>query len=91
MISAGSGSIRAPAAVHGLFGIRPSTGAIDNEGVIPFSKNFDTFGVFTRDIGTLVSAAETLYTKKVDNRACFKVRRGSSLKVPHAYSTTIET
>ncbi|KAJ5929901.1 amidase [Penicillium verhagenii] len=79
----GSGSIRAPAAIHGLFGIRPSTDAIGNEGVIPFSKNFDTFGVFTREIGTLVSAASTLYTKEVDGRTCFKPK----YLIPHSKMT----
>ncbi|KAG8406042.1 hypothetical protein J3458_021382 [Metarhizium acridum] len=67
-----SGSVRAPAAVHGLFGIRPSTDAIDNEGVIPFSKNFDTFGIFTRDMGTLALTSSVLYNQKGEIPACFK-------------------
>lgn len=69
----GSGSVRAPAAIHGLFAIRPSTNAIDNQGVIPFSKNFDTFGIFTRDIETLASASSVLYNQNAQIPACFKV------------------
>ncbi|KAL7924435.1 amidase signature domain-containing protein [Trichoderma austrokoningii] len=67
-----SGSVRAPAAIHGLFAIRPSTDAIDNQGVIPFSKNFDTFGIFTRDIDILSSASSVLYNQKEEIPACFK-------------------
>ncbi|CAG8371447.1 unnamed protein product [Penicillium salamii] len=67
-----TGSVRAPAAVHGLFGIRPSTGAIDNEGVIPFSKNFDTFGLFTRDNDTLKRVSSVLYNQNAEIPACFK-------------------
>ncbi|KAJ5113150.1 amidase [Penicillium angulare] len=67
-----SGSIRAPAAAHGLFGIRPSTDAIENEGVIPFSKNFDTFGVFTRDMKTLTLASSVLYSQTAEVSSCFE-------------------
>jgi len=69
----GSGSVRAPAAINGVFGIRPSTGAIDNQGVIPFSKNFDTFGIFTRDMETLSKASAVLYNMAAGLSACFKV------------------
>ncbi|KAL2369276.1 amidase [Blastomyces gilchristii SLH14081] len=67
-----SGSVRAPAAVHGLFAIRPSTDAIDNKGVIPFSKNFDTFGIFTRNIETLTAASSVLYNQHAEIHSCFK-------------------
>ncbi|KAM0463187.1 hypothetical protein ACHAPV_003314 [Trichoderma viride] len=70
-----SGSVRAPAAIHGLFAIRPSTDAIDNQGVIPFSKNFDTFGIFTRDIEILASTSSVLYNQQAEIPACFKVRQ----------------
>lgn len=73
----GSGSVRAPAAIHGLFAIRPSTDAIDNQGVIPFSKNFDTFGIFTRDVEILASASSVLYNQKTEIPACFKVRQSN--------------
>lgn len=70
----GSGSVRAPAAIHGLFAIRPSTDAIDNKGVIPFSNHFDTFGIFTRDIETLTQASSVLYNQRAEIPSCFKVR-----------------
>jgi hypothetical protein len=43
------GSIRKPAALVGAFGLRPSHGALDLEGVIPVSAEMDTAGFFTRD------------------------------------------
>ncbi|KKZ66861.1 hypothetical protein EMCG_07467 [[Emmonsia] crescens] len=67
-----SGSVRAPAAIHGLFAIRPSTDAIDNKGVIPFSNHFDTFGIFTRDIETLTTASSVLYNQRAEIPSCFK-------------------
>ncbi|EGC47731.1 amidase [Histoplasma capsulatum var. duboisii H88] len=67
-----SGSVRAPAAIHGLFAIRPSTDAIDNKGVIPFSKNFDTFGIFARNIETLTTASSVLYNQHAEIPSCFK-------------------
>ncbi|KAI9637823.1 amidase signature domain-containing protein [Dioszegia hungarica] len=43
------GSVRIPAAVSGLYGNRPTSGAITLENVIPISPTFDTLGVLARD------------------------------------------
>ena len=42
------GSMRGPSGIQGLFGNRPSTGAISMEHVIPLSPPLDTAGVFAR-------------------------------------------
>ncbi|KAK1149670.1 hypothetical protein N8T08_005222 [Aspergillus melleus] len=42
------GSMRSPAAVQGVYGNRPSTGAITLEHVLPLSPELDTAGVFAR-------------------------------------------
>jgi amidase len=47
------GSVRAPAAACGLFGIRPTHGAIDIAGGLPLAPSFDTVGILTRDLGLL--------------------------------------
>ncbi|KAH8123687.1 amidase signature enzyme [Trichoderma asperelloides] len=89
-----SGSVRAPAAIHGLFAIRPSTNAIDNQGVIPFSKNFDTFGIFTRDIEILASTSSVLYNQKEEIPACFKSETntvGTELSIDDYFNTTFVT
>lgn len=43
-----TGSVRTPAALCGLFGIRPTHGAIDLAGVVPLAPSFDTIGAFAR-------------------------------------------
>ena len=43
------GSIREPASVLGIYGMRPSHGAISLENVMPFSTELDTAGFFARD------------------------------------------
>jgi aspartyl-tRNA(Asn)/glutamyl-tRNA(Gln) amidotransferase subunit A len=47
------GSVRAPAALCGLVGFKPTFGRISTEGVIPYSWSLDHVGTFTR------SAADT--------------------------------
>jgi len=44
------GSIRGPASVAGLVGLRPTLGLTSRNGVIPLSLTFDTTGVLTRSI-----------------------------------------
>ncbi|KAF5746747.1 amidase 1-like isoform X2 [Tripterygium wilfordii] len=47
------GSVRVPASYCGIFGFRPSHGAVSTSGVIPMSQSFDTVGWFARDPVTL--------------------------------------
>ncbi|MDF2764545.1 MAG: amidase [Rhodospirillales bacterium] len=43
------GSVRVPAALTGIFGIRPSHGRIPMAGMRPLAESFDTLGWFARD------------------------------------------
>ncbi|XP_042517125.1 amidase 1-like [Macadamia integrifolia] len=43
------GSVRAPAAYCGIYGIRPSHDLVPISGVVPNSQSFDTVGWFARD------------------------------------------
>ena len=43
-----AGSIRIPAALCGVTGLRPSTGRVPNRGVVPVSWTFDTVGPIAR-------------------------------------------
>jgi amidase len=54
------GSVRIPAALNGIFGIRPTHGAVDISGVMPLAPSFDTVGWFTRDAGVLRRVGEVL-------------------------------
>ncbi|MEP9401304.1 AtzE family amidohydrolase [Sphingomonas sp. VNH70] len=43
-----NGSIRVPASLCGIYGLRPTHGAISLEGVYPFVERLDTVGAFAR-------------------------------------------
>lgn len=62
------GSVRFPAAFCGLFGIRPSHGAVSADGVIAFAPSFDTVGWLARDAATLVRVGEALLPPAPDGR-----------------------
>jgi len=44
------GSIRLPAAVNGIVGIRPTYGRVSNHGIIPLAWSMDTAGPMTRTV-----------------------------------------
>lgn len=56
-----NGSVRVPASLCGVFGLRPSFNLLSTEGVFPFVERLDTVGVFTRSLADL-SAALTAMT-----------------------------
>ncbi len=60
------GSIRVPASLCGLYGLRPTFGRIDTAGVTPMAPSFDTVGVLTPDaelfrkVGRVLLQGETV-------------------------------
>lgn len=53
-----AGSIRVPASYQGLWGLRPTHGAVSLERVHPLAPRYDTAGWLTRDGGTMRAVAE---------------------------------
>ena len=59
------GSVRVPAAVCGIYGIRPTHGRVSLEGVNPLAPSFDTAGWFAREasllerVGTVLLGEDT--------------------------------
>ncbi len=54
------GSVRVPAAVCGIYGIRPSHGRVAIDGVMPLAASFDTVGWFARDARVLARVGTPL-------------------------------
>lgn len=54
------GSIRVPACWCGLWGLRPSWGAVPAAGLVPLAPRFDTVGWLTRDAETLARVGDIL-------------------------------
>ena len=54
------GSVRVPAAFCGLFGYRPTHGAVSLAGVVPFAPSYDTVGVLAREVAVLTRVADVL-------------------------------
>ena len=54
------GSVRAPASYGGLFGIRPTHGAVSLARTWPLAPSFDVAGWFARDADTLARVGEVL-------------------------------
>ena len=46
----GGGSIRCPAAVNGIVGLKPTNGRVSRRGVVPMSSTFDNVGPLTRTV-----------------------------------------
>ena len=56
-----NGSIRVPASLTGLFGLRPTHDGLPMEGVFPFVDRLDTIGPFTRTLADLRVAYDAMH------------------------------
>ncbi|NQW08849.1 MAG: amidase [Alphaproteobacteria bacterium] len=57
------GSVRVPASFCGLYGIRPTHGALPLDGMLPQAPSADTTGWFTRDAATFRRVSEVMFGK----------------------------
>ncbi|KIL51947.1 amidase [Jeotgalibacillus soli] len=54
------GSVRIPSSYCGLYGIRPTHGAVNISGVIPLAKSFDTVGWMAQDMNLIAQVGDAL-------------------------------
>jgi aspartyl-tRNA(Asn)/glutamyl-tRNA(Gln) amidotransferase subunit A len=54
------GSVRIPAALNGVSGLRPTVGRISNDGTMPVSAAFDTIGPLARRMRDVATAYEVI-------------------------------
>lgn len=55
-----NGSVRVPAALCGVLGLKPTYGAISTRGMRPFAASFDHVGLFARSVRDLMTGFELL-------------------------------
>lgn len=55
-----NGSIRVPASLCGIFGLKPTYGRLGRSGTYPFVASLDHFGPFARDVADLAAAWDAL-------------------------------
>lgn len=55
-----NGSVRVPAALCGVFGMKPTFGRLDRSGMYPFVDSLDCVGLFARTAAELSAAYDTL-------------------------------
>lgn len=56
------GSVRVPAALNGVVGLKPTYGLIPRHGVIPLSSSLDHVGILTRTVQDAIPALDALTT-----------------------------
>jgi aspartyl-tRNA(Asn)/glutamyl-tRNA(Gln) amidotransferase subunit A len=87
------GSIRIPAALNGISGVRPATGALPLDGIFPLALGLDTAGPFARDLGTVRHVYEILAGAAVPNadvrRVC-RLRGGAWDRVDAPVSAALD-
>ena len=59
-----SGSVRVPASHTGIWGMRPTVGAISTSGLIPFAPTFDDIGVLANTAPLLTKVMHVLLAQK---------------------------
>ncbi len=61
-----NGSIRVPAALCGVFGLKPTYGRLSRAGVVLFSSSFDHVGPFARSVRDIATAFDVLQNENVE-------------------------
>ncbi|WP_414621695.1 AtzE family amidohydrolase [Calothrix sp. CCY 0018] len=67
-----NGSIRVPAALCGVFGLKPTYGRLSRAGVVLFSSSFDHVGLFARSVRDIATAFDVLQGEDARDNVCTK-------------------
>ena len=65
-----NGSVRVPASLCGVFGIKPTYGRLSRRGVFPFVHSLDHVGAFAGTVGDLALLYDVLQGADPDDPAC---------------------
>jgi aspartyl-tRNA(Asn)/glutamyl-tRNA(Gln) amidotransferase subunit A len=65
-----NGSIRVPAGLCGIFGIKPTFGRLSRRGVFPFVPSLDHAGPFARTVADLAACYDAMQGYDADDPAC---------------------
>lgn len=65
-----NGSIRVPASLCGIFGLKPTYGRLSRAGVFLFSSSFDHIGPFARSVGDIATTFDILQGVDVSDSVC---------------------
>jgi aspartyl-tRNA(Asn)/glutamyl-tRNA(Gln) amidotransferase subunit A len=75
-----NGSIRVPAALCGVFGLKPTYGRLSRAGVALFSSSFDHIGLFARSVQDIATVFDALQGE--DDRDPICTKRSPELVLP---------
>ena len=78
------GSVRIPAALNGVCGLRPTMGRVSNQGVIPVSWSFDTVGPLARRAEDIAHVLQALAGYDPEDLSCVDKPAGNYLTELHA-------
>jgi Asp-tRNA(Asn)/Glu-tRNA(Gln) amidotransferase A subunit family amidase len=77
------GSIRVPSSYNGLFGLRPTHGAIAADNMVALAPSFDTVGFMTRSLDELIKVAKTLLPNQQPKLAKTLIAKALIQQVEH--------
>ncbi|MFT4067689.1 AtzE family amidohydrolase [Paraburkholderia sp.] len=65
-----NGSVRVPASLCGVFGVKPTFGRLSRHGTYPFVASLDHMGAFARNVGDLAAIYDALQCADPLDHAC---------------------
>lgn len=74
------GSIRIPAALCGVVGLKPGIGRVDGEGVVPLSRTLDFVGPLARSVSDISTVCEALFVRLEKEEPGYLRKRPERLK-----------